>query len=201
MSTLALAVRKAAAPDLPQVNKALSAAFYDDPVFRWITPDDDRRQRTISRYFDAFIAAVRPHDEIYTTDPAGVGAALWVPAGYPPVAEDDAEEFGDWLETIAGEDAPRLFELVELMEAAHPHEPHHYLWFVAVAPDTQSRGIGSKLMAPVLARCDAEGTPAYLEATSARNAELYVRHGFEVIGEITPAGGPTMYPMWRNPRS
>ena len=93
------------------------------------------------------------------------------------------------------------FELTELMEAGHPHDPHYFLWFVAVVPDAQGHGLGAQLMAPVLARCDLERTPAYLEATSERNATLYARHGFEVIGEITPSGGPTMYPMWREPRA
>ena len=39
-----------------------------------------------------------------------------------------------------------------------------------------------------------------LEATSERNKQFYIRHGFEATGEITLTGGPTMWPMWRLPR-
>jgi hypothetical protein len=46
----------------------------------------------------------------------------------------------------------------------------------------------------------AEGTPAYLEASSARNRALYERHGFEVTEELSlPKGGPPIWLMWREP--
>ena len=52
----------------------------------------------------------------------------------------------------------------------------------------------------MLVRADAEGMPAYLEATTARSRDLYARHGFEVVGLLELPGGLTMYPMWREPR-
>jgi hypothetical protein len=42
--------------------------------------------------------------------------------------------------------------------------------------------------------------PAYLEATSERNRDLYRRHGF-VDREVLelPDDCPPLYPMWRDP--
>lgn len=52
-----------------------------------------------------------------------------------------------------------------------------------------------------LARCDGEYCPAYLESTKAENLPYYRRFGFAVTGEIVlPEGGPTLWPMWRDPR-
>ncbi|MGB6107124.1 MAG: GNAT family N-acetyltransferase, partial [Mycobacterium sp.] len=51
-----------------------------------------------------------------------------------------------------------------------------------------------------LDRCDAEHAPAYLESSNFDNIAYYHRFGFEVTGEITIPGGPTMWPMWREPR-
>ena len=43
--------------------------------------------------------------------------------------------------------------------------------------------------------------PAYHEATSPRNRALYERHGYVNQGEFQlPAGGPTLWRMWRDPR-
>jgi hypothetical protein len=56
------------------------------------------------------------------------------------------------------------------------------------------------LLRAVLDDCDATGVPAYLEATNERNCALYRRHGFVDRDPLPlPAGGPPLYPMWREP--
>ena len=53
----------------------------------------------------------------------------------------------------------------------------------------------------MLQRADADGLPAYHEATSPRNRALYERHGYVNQGELVlPDGGPTLWRMWRDPR-
>jgi GNAT superfamily N-acetyltransferase len=63
----------------------------------------------------------------------------------------------------------------------------------------QGAGLGGALRAPILARCDRDGVPAYLEATSDRNRALYERHGFRVRGAIPLPDGPRVWAMWRDP--
>jgi ribosomal protein S18 acetylase RimI-like enzyme len=88
----------------------------------------------------------------------------------------------------------------EFQDKLHPHEPHYYLSIVAVAPEHQGRGIGSALIRPILERCDRDGVPAYLEATTERNRALYERHGFRVSEEVRwPDDGPPLWLMWREP--
>jgi hypothetical protein len=36
--------------------------------------------------------------------------------------------------------------------------------------------------------------------TSEHNRRLYGRHGFEVVGELSADGSPSLWPMWREPR-
>jgi ribosomal protein S18 acetylase RimI-like enzyme len=87
------------------------------------------------------------------------------------------------------------------MEGRHPRKPPHwYLAVMGVDPQWQGRGIGSKLMRPALETLDAEGMPAYLEASTPRSRALYERHGFAVTGEFNlPSGGPPLWQMWREP--
>jgi hypothetical protein len=54
-------------------------------------------------------------------------------------------------------------------------------------------------MRPTLDRCDREGSPAYLEATSDRSAALYERLGFSVIRELRVGGSPPLWLMLRRP--
>ena len=104
---------------------------------------------------------------------------------------------------VFGTRLPLAFRARVRMEGRHPRKPPHwYLAIMGVAPEWQGRGIGSKLMHPALETLDAEGTPAYLEASTVRSRALYERHGFEVTGEFNfPSGGPPLWQMWREPGS
>ncbi len=189
-------VRKATEGDLPDLSRALAAAFHDDPVFSWWIPDAARRRQITLRFFETITEANLAHHEIYTTDDV-VAGAVWVPPG----AEDDDEQLASALGEASGEYAQKMFEISELLAEQHPQdEPHYYLFFLGTMPQWQSQGIGSALMRPVLEMCDRDGVPAYLEATTERNKPLYVRNGFELIGEIQLPDGPSVWPMWRAPK-
>ena len=143
--------------------------------------------------------AVLGYEEVYQT--ASGGAALWVPPGEPAVPENRTASFEEALGELLGADGGRTFAVVELLESNHPADPSQYLWLLGVHPEAQGRGIGSALLSTVLERCDRDGTPAYLEATSPRNRSLYDRHGFVVQREISVDDCPPIWPMWRTPRS
>ena len=66
---------------------------------------------------------------------------------------------------------PRTEQIARLTGAAHPKgQAHEYLMLIGVDPDVQGQGLGGELITEVLARCDREGRPAYLEASSLRSA-------------------------------
>ena len=92
-------------------------------------------------------------------------------------------------------------EAFTLLDAHHPHEPHWYLGFLGVQPALQGLGLGSALLQSTLVGVDEAGEPAYLEATNADNRRLYERHGFRVVGELPLPGGPSLFPMWREPKT
>jgi GNAT superfamily N-acetyltransferase len=71
---------------------------------------------------------------------------------------------------------------------------------IGVDPVLQGRGFGALLMRHATMRCDAEGTVAYLESSSPRNMQLYLRHGFEIMGTVQVGTSPTVTPMIRRPR-
>ena len=71
--------------------------------------------------------------------------------------------------------------------------PHWFLATIGVDPAHQGNGMGSALMAPVLARADEQRMPCYLETHTADNVRLYERHGFRVMEHIE---NPTTVPLW-----
>ncbi len=96
---------------------------------------------------------------------------------------------------------PGAIKVLSAVERVHPTEPHWYLALLGTDPDFQGRGYGSAVLAPILERCDTEGTPAYLESSKEANVPFYERHGFEVTGtlDLAKGRGPRMWLMWREP--
>ena len=193
-------VRTAATADATRVAEALARAFYDDPVLSWAMPDEQRRADRLQRGFELFLRRVYlPHAHTYTTARV-VGGALWLPPGQWRVGPLAQLRLLPSMAAIWRRDLGRVMRMLHLFETKHPHEPHYYLGIIGVEPEAQGRGIGTALMRPVLERCDAEGVPAYLEATAPRNRDCYLRNGFSVVEEVRlPKDGPPYWGMWREP--
>lgn len=182
---------------------ALARAFYEDPVTRWIVPEI--ADVPFSQYMDAgrrwfslvMVTVYRGQATTFTVDPV-VGAAIWVPPGDWPTPWWHQLLLLPRLALIYRRRLPRLLGFVRLVEERHPREPHWYLPVLGVQPDWQGRGLGSALLRPVLERCDRDGMPAYLEASTSRSRTCYERLGFEVVEQLAlPRGGPPIWRMWR----
>jgi GNAT superfamily N-acetyltransferase len=93
----------------------------------------------------------------------------------------------------------RAQRLQRQFESNHLHQPHYYVRYLGVATRFQGRGLGAALLRPTLDRCDREGVPAFLEASTERSAVFYERLGFVHLGESRVADGPRYWPMRRPP--
>jgi ribosomal protein S18 acetylase RimI-like enzyme len=186
---------------LTAVRAALARAFQDDPWVGFLFRDDASRPRRLTAGFDLYLRRHwLPRGACFTTDRAA-GAACWMPPGAWKPSLLDRVKMLPGLARATRRDTPRLLRLFGLLEKHHPDDrPHWYLPIVGVDPAWQGRGFGSALLRPILERCDAEGTGAYLEASTPRNRALYERHGFEVTGELRLPDGTPGWPMWREPR-
>jgi GNAT superfamily N-acetyltransferase len=194
-------VRKLREPDRARAVERIARAFYDDPAMSWIFPDGSRRLDQLERGFALFGRRIWfGHDEAYTTDSV-VGGAVWLPPGAWHLGPLKQIAMFPAMVRIAGRDLLRLLRAISLIVSEHPHESHYYLPVIGVAPEWQGKGIGTAMLKPVLDRCDREGLPAYLEASSPRNRACYERSGFVIRDELhLPGGGPPIWPMWRDPR-
>jgi ribosomal protein S18 acetylase RimI-like enzyme len=195
-------IRKITSAEVDVVARSLAQAFYDDPHMSWVFRDDDNRMRRLEDGFATFMRRVwLEQDEGYTHERL-IGAAIWMPPGtWHMSLFAQLRAMPATVRAVRGS-LPRLMKVLTFMERRHPHEPHWYLPVVGVATAWQGRGYGSALLRPVLERCDAEGVPAYLEASTPRNRALYERNGFRVMEECRYVDdGPPLWLMWRDPRS
>ncbi|MET8124451.1 GNAT family N-acetyltransferase [Streptomyces sp. NPDC005065] len=192
-------IRQAEAEDREQVVRLLDEAFHHDPVSGWVFPDEAHRRAVHGKFLGVFVDVTLAEGRIDLLED-GTAVALWlpVPAGAPP-EEDTTPAL---MRATADPDNERAELVGRLTGAIHPHDrAHEYLLMIGVSPDRQGEGIGATLIADVLERCDRDGVPAYLEASSARSRRLYERLGFTFMGTtVELPDGPSMWPMWREPQ-
>ncbi|MZG12865.1 GNAT family N-acetyltransferase [Streptomyces sp. SID5914] len=197
---MGVVIRTAGEDDRDLVVRLLDEAFQDDPVSSWVFPGEEYRRRTHHRLMAAFADAVFADGRVDLTED-GAACALWlpVPADEQTVAEDVPAQIREAVDP----ENERVELIARLTDGIHPTgRAHEYLWMIGVVPGRQGEGLGSALIESVLDRCDREGLPAYLEASSARGKVLYERLGFEFTGRaLDLPDGPRMWPMWREPRT
>jgi len=185
--------RRATRNDLRRLCVTAMRAFHDDPVMRWLIPDDEDYFVPGGEIFRGAVTGWLDHDELWCTDDVA-GMAVWIPPGRPePTTEPDPP-----VEKPPPDRAARFGILGPLMEANTPPEPHWYLQLLATHPDWQRQGIGARLMNVMFERADEAGIPCYLETETVENVAYYRRHGFDVRTEWDiPDGGPHMWGMLR----
>ena len=175
----------------------LATAFVSDPTLSWVFPED--RHAKLEALFGFIVDdALEGLESVHVLDD-GRAAAAWTPPGTPDWDDARNERFVAHVSGVfADDDFVRLAMLDEATRAVHPKEPHWYLGILGARPEAQGTGAGTELLGRCLATfVDRDGLPAYLESSNPRNVTLYLRHGFEIVGDIPIADGVSMTAMWR----
>ena len=196
-------IRLATEDDHEAAAEALALAFVDDPAWEHLLPDSNGRAERLLAFFTAEIENLTPdYRQVWVADD-GSGAAIW---GYPgrwrvPVGRTlrPARQ----MVRVFGSRLPVAVWTLLRAERLHPRTSEHwYLQWLGVEPRHQGQGLGAALLAPVLASCDRDEKPAFVEASSERSSALYARAGFTLTTTFRmPLGGPPIRKMWREPIS
>ena len=202
-SSRAVTLQPATSDDVDTLAAVLARAFYDDPPFMWLLPDPATRLRRLTRMFTTMIGIeALPYGgvDMACAGEEIVGGAIWLPPGrqQPTLREKIRAAPGHWRAVATAE--IRAARMGHALARAHPKEPHWYLKSIGIDPSAQGRGAAGLLIRSRLARCDADGQPAYLEASKPGGVPMYERFGFRRTGHVAlPAGAPAVTTMWRVP--
>ncbi|MFF0106744.1 GNAT family N-acetyltransferase [Streptomyces hirsutus] len=201
---MGVAIRAAGDGDRELLVRLLDEAFQDDPVSGWVFPGTEYRRTTHHRLMGAFTDIVLAEGRIDVTED-GSACALWMsmPADDHGAGDPADDEGPAQVRRAVDPENERVEMIGRLTAGVHPTgRAHEYLWMIGVLPGRQGEGLGTALIGSVLDRCDREGLPAYLEASSVRSRLLYERLGFAQACEpLLLPDGPRMWPMWREPRT
>lgn len=194
----AMSVRTATPDDAGRLISVLAEALFPGPVADWLIPNHDDRRFVFYRYFTHVVGRGLEHGHVETTAD-GSAVAIWYP--WLKQSCEATAEHQEAVEVATGAYAPRFALLEEVFGSYHPpHDSHHYLAFMAVSPEQQGNGGGAALLSNYHRHLDELEMPAYLEATTSRNRDFYLRFGYLPGPPMTlPDNGPKVWRMWRAP--
>lgn len=179
--------------DRERVIATLVSAFADDPVERWLFPEEDAYRAHFPPFVAAFAGEAFSHGTVHELGD-GSAVAVWLPPGAVP---DGAAIEAALSRGVAPAKHEDTFDVLGQMDAAHPGFPHWYLPWLGVRRDLRGQGHGGKLLRDGLAQVDADRLPAYLETPNPRTVPFYERHGFTVVGVARAGACPPVTLMLR----
>jgi GNAT superfamily N-acetyltransferase len=195
------AVRGASETDAPAILGALERSLADDPFVLWLARGRPRAIRAYLRLMLDRIALPKGAVFVAEVEDRIVAAALWAP---PRTFELSAGESLLLLPTMLAVIGPfrfgRVASILDQVDRARAPEPRWLLTLLGTVPEQRRRGIGGAVLAPVLARCDADRVAAVCETSEPRNLPFYRRLGFEVsVERMLGPGGPRSWTLSRQP--
>jgi len=184
-------LRLATSEQLQRATAILERAFGNDPLMHFMFPDPIERAKRSPWYYATNLKHSQLFGEVWTTaDWSGVAA--WLSPAEDHWSFERLQQSGLWQmdEQLGDEATQRFMSVVALPTPATP-KPYHYLFMLGVEPSQQGRGIGGRLLAPLLQRADAEGAAIRVDTNDPANVRFYERHGFEIIFQtwVTPQLG------------
>lgn len=182
----------------------LASAFQDDPLQKYVFPDEEDRRRLSPTYFGAVLAYGLQFGAVNAIP--GNGAVIALPPGQTDVKADRAVEGGlNSLPELIGPDAAAralgVLAAAEPMHRRHATGSHWYVMALGVTPEAQGTGLGRDLLESVFADADPARLPVYLETTRAANIAFYGHMGFAVVEQFRePTSGLDVWGFLRPPR-
>ena len=193
-----------------EASTVAAKAFEDDPVLTYLISDDrEFRLQSLTWLMSKAIAYSTQYNHVYTTQDLE-GIAAWLPPGKISSNPLQLLKMAWNLQLYAlpakvrWNRLGRCLTLLSAIEQAHQQDlgncPHWYLGVMVVNPTSQGRGVGSRLMQPILQRASNESVVCYLVTFTEQAVRFYQKHGFEIVQiQKTAPDAPPFWTLKRNP--
>jgi len=189
-------IEAANAADTPRLARLLAESLFDDPLQRWLFPDERGRlaasETMFRRLLKPKIAAglVRI---IRDTEAEIASAAVWTPP-HPP-APSRGEHYSEslFLRWAYGQRIHEVRRGFTALANRHPREPYWYLQALATTPEQRGQGHAARLLQAQMDACSATNELIALETSQSANVAYYQKFGFQVADELMLEPG---LPVW-----
>jgi hypothetical protein len=171
------------------VNKAanvLSQSFLNYPIFKYILPDDQYRNRKLSCLFKFLIKNGMLAGEVITPSKNIECVSIWINSSQSSTSLMNAVESGI-IGLFIKVDPASLKRFITIgrtkqkVRSSIINEPYCLLDVIGTDPKYQGKGFAKKIIQSQLTELDKQGLPCYLETSDSSNTEFYKRFGFNLF--------------------
>ncbi|MFT3922979.1 MAG: GNAT family N-acetyltransferase [Myxococcales bacterium] len=211
-----LTIRKLARHEVSPTARLLAAAFADNPCYAFMHPREATRPRDLEAFFRRNLLWHFKHEltwvAVQEQGPSGESRVLGTVTLVPPggVPSTPIGLFSHWVLPTLFQQGPqtvkRMIHADEEFKQRYLEDtlglPYWHVHAVAVAPEAQHQGVGTRLLRHVLKELAQQlrvtPGPVVLSTQRERNLPFYRRLGFELTGaqQMGVHGGQVGHTSW-----
>lgn len=195
-----LIIEKLRQEDMDETARMLALAFSNNPNMKavWADPGTGKALHAVEEIMKA-AKLKRKYSNVFVAKTGNKIAGAINFAIWPDCQPKGPEKLAMLPKLLSsfGTKLPKAIKIMSAWEKHDPAKPHYHIGPLAVLPQYQGKGIGTRLLQHCLHLADKASVPCYLETDAALNLPLYERHGFTTIREVRVYDYSTWL-MWRN---
>ncbi len=190
--------------DISRLSEVSADAFENYPLHMWFCKEKYNK-KTIKLLIESSLKSMDENCIIYADSPEMNGFAVWC-LGFTGIKTISFLAHGGVKMFFHG-GFPLIKKLLDYealamkLKEKYTTSADWYLYNLTVASHAQRKGIGKKLLQPMLDFCDRNNKSAYLETNKNANVSIYEKFGFELKEKCSLLGSDYMhYAMMRTPK-
>lgn len=173
--------------DRQRIVDLLCEAFNDNLSVNYVLKKDGNQTNRLRNLMEYSVSLGELFGKIYLTKNKDACAVLI----YPEKKKVTLKSIWLDIKVVFGAiGVTRVFKVLRRqseIQKKRPDYPVTHLWYIAVASDTQGKGLGGELLQQILTESE---RPVHLETSTIRNFSFYEKHGFKLQEEFTELGYP-----------
>jgi GNAT superfamily N-acetyltransferase len=174
---------KVSASDKKQIVDILAGAFVSNKSVNYIVRQDRQKQQRIRALMKYSVDICSLFGKVWLTEDQTACALLLYPDQKKTTFRSVFLDLRLMVRCIGFRNIRKVPGREKLVHAIQPKGRNAYLWFVGVHLSHQHTGKGSALLKQIIADCDLQQRPVYLETSTLENLPWYERFGFVVYHE------------------
>lgn len=174
--------------DLELGVKIMSKAFYNDPLWVYLLPDEVRRKKVLKKFFEILLSVGILNNQVYGVSNPLKGVVIW--------EKPDSTFNFPWKIIISSIGffirnivtfirAWPVFKKFSSMQKRNAPGKHYYLISIGISPEFQGKGLASILIRPFLDEALLNGYGVYTETLTPENVPIYGHYGFKVVEKFS----------------